>query len=145
MRRPLGDGLELDDDAARIDVDAVHRYLSEESYWAQGRSREQVEEQLAAAARLVGLYDADRQVGYARAALVAAMPVAYLYDVYVLPEYRGRGLGVELVRESVEHGPYADHKWLLDTDDAHGLYARFGFGPADDRHMQRPRRTGPLS
>jgi GNAT superfamily N-acetyltransferase len=139
VKHELGDGLELDDDPARIDVDAVHRYLSEDAYWARGRTREQVLEHLATADRVVGLYDGDAQVGYTRTACVAGMPVAYLYDVYVLPEYRGRGLGAELVRESVDRGPFAGHKWLLDTDDAHELYARFGFGPADRRHMQRPR------
>ena len=139
MKRELGEGLELDDDPARIDVDAVHRYLSEEAYWARGRTRAQVAEHLAAADRVIGLYDRDAQVGYTRTACVAGMPVAYLYDVYVLPEYRGRGLGAELVRETVDRGPFSGHKWLLDTDDAHDLYARFGFGPADRRHMQRPR------
>ena len=140
MKRELGSGLELDDNAARIDVDAVHRYLSEESYWARGRARDVVAQQLAVADRVVGLYDRDPQVGYTRTACVAGMPVAYLYDVYVLPEYRGRGLGVELVRETVEGGPFVNHKWLLDTDDAHDLYARFGFAPAPPEHMQRPRR-----
>jgi ribosomal protein S18 acetylase RimI-like enzyme len=140
VRRGLSGGLELDDDPARIDLDAVHRYLSEEAYWASGRTREQVAEHVASANRVVGLYDGDAQIGYTRTACVAGMPVAYLYDVYVLPDYRGRGLGVELVRETVDEGPFADHKWLLDTDDAQELYRRFGFGPADDRHMQRPRR-----
>ena len=56
MKRELGDGYELDDDPARIDLDAVHRYLSEEAYWSLGRPRETQEQMNAAAARLVGLY-----------------------------------------------------------------------------------------
>ena len=140
MRRDLGDGIELDDDPRRVDLDAVHRYLSEESYWAKGRPRETQAELNAKAARLVGLYHDGRQIGFTRTALVDGMHVAYLYDVYVLDEYRGRGLGEELVRETVDRGPYAAYRWLLDTTDAHGLYRRFGFGPPSARLMERPRR-----
>ena len=140
MKRELGDGLELDDDPARIDLDEVHRYLSEESYWAAGRPREEQAAMNAQAARLVGLYRNGRQIGFSRTALVAGMRVAYLYDVYVLAEHRGRGLGVELVREMVEGSPWTDRKWLLHTRDAHDLYRRFGFGPPSERLMERARR-----
>jgi predicted N-acetyltransferase YhbS len=61
-----------------------------------------------------------------------------LADVYVLREHRGRGLGVELVREMVENGRLADVKWVLHTSDAHDLYRRFGFGAPSDRLMERP-------
>ena len=64
--------------------------------------------------------------------------LAYLADVYVLPEHRGRGLGVELVREMIDNGPYAARRWLLHTRDAHELYRRFGFGPPGERLMERP-------
>jgi GNAT superfamily N-acetyltransferase len=93
-----------------------------------------------AAGRLVGLYHAGRQVGFSRTAVVPGMKVAYLYDVYVLEEHRGRGLGAELVRETVDQGPYAGYRWLLDTRDAHGLYSKFGFGAPSERLMERPRR-----
>jgi GNAT superfamily N-acetyltransferase len=140
VRRVLGDGLELDDDPGRVDLDAVHLYLSQESYWAKGRPRETQAELNAKAARLVGLYHDDRQIGFTRTALVDGMRVAYLYDVYVLEHYRGRGLGEELVRETVDRGPYAAYRWLLDTTDAHGLYRKFGFGAPSERLMERPRR-----
>jgi ribosomal protein S18 acetylase RimI-like enzyme len=65
------------------------------------------------------------------------MRVAYLYDVYVLTEHRGRGLGEELVRETVERGPFACYRWLLDATDAHALYERFGFGRPSGRLMER--------
>ena len=142
MRRELGDGYELDDDPMRIDLDAVHRYLSEEAYWAKGRPRETQAEMNERAARVVGLYHESRQVGFSRTAIVPGMKVAYLYDVYVLAEHRSRGLGEELVRETVDRGPHADYRWLLDTTDAHGLYAKFGFGPPTERLMERPRRLG---
>jgi GNAT superfamily N-acetyltransferase len=135
-RRPLGDGLELDDDPARVDVDAVHDFLANTSYWAEGRPRETVQRLVREAERVVGLYDGGRQVGFARA-FTDGTAIAYLADVYVLPEYRGRGLGVELVREMVERGPYADVKWILHTRDAHDLYRRFGFAEPSERVMER--------
>jgi GNAT superfamily N-acetyltransferase len=139
VKRDLGDGFELDDDPERIDLSAVHAYISNESYWAKGRSLETQSEMNRAAARLVGLYKEGRQVGFTRTALVAGMHVAYLYDVYVLEEHRGRGLGEKLVRETVDRGPYSGYRWLLDTRDAHKLYAKFGFGKPGDRLMERRR------
>ena len=138
MRRTLANGLELDDDAARVDVDAVHDFLANHSYWAAGRPREVVERLIRDAARVVGVYDGDRQVGFARAFTDGAALV-YLADVYVLPEYRGQGVGVELIREIVEHGPYTHLRWMLHTRDAHSLYRRFGFGPPSERVMERQR------
>ena len=137
MQRRLAGGLELDDDRERIDVDAVHDFLANESYWAEGRPSGVVERLVREAQRVVGLYDGTAQVGFARAFTDGATLV-YLADVYVLPEYRGRGLGVELVREMVEHGPYARLRWMLHTRDAHGLYQRFGFARPSKRVMERP-------
>jgi len=136
VRRDLGGGYELDDDRARIDAAAVHRYLAEESYWARGRPYADVELLVREAARVVGLYHDGRQVGFCRAARCAP-GLFYLADVYVLPEHRGRGLGVELVREMVEHGPLAGRSWLLHTEDAHGLYRRFGFAEPGPRLLER--------
>jgi len=137
VKRSLPNGFELDDDPARVDVDAVHRYLSEESYWAKGRSRETVERLLREATRVVGLYHDGRQVGFARA-FSDGVALAYLADVYVLPEHRRRGLGVELVREMVENGPLSHVRWVLHTRDAHALYRRYRFGSPSGRLMERP-------
>ena len=139
MIRRLDGGYELDDDPARVDVDAVHDYLSNESYWAAGRSRDTVERLVREATRVVGVYNDGRQVGFARA-FSDGVALAYLADVYVLSDHRGRGLGVELVREIVENGPLADVKWILHTSDAHGLYLKFGFGPPSERVHERPAR-----
>ncbi len=136
MRRELPGGYELDDDIERIDLDAVHRYLAEESYWAEGRPRAVVEDLVRGAARVIGLYHGDQQVGFARA-FSDGHTLSYLADVYVLEEHRGKGLGVELVREAVEGGPLAHTRWLLHTRDARGLYERFGFGPPSERLMER--------
>jgi GNAT superfamily N-acetyltransferase len=137
-RRSLPGGFELDDDRGRVDPDAVHAYLTR-SYWAEGRSREVVAALVENAARVVGLYDdGGRQVGFCRV-VSDGHAHAYLADVYVLEPYRGRGLGIELVREAIEHGPHAELSWLLHTRDAHTLYARFGFGEPSERVMERPR------
>ena len=136
MRRDLGDGIELDDDPDRIDVDAVHDFLSNHAYWAQGRPRETVERTVREASRVVGLYADGRQIGFARA-FTDGIAAVYLADVYVLPDHRGRGLGFELVREMVEGSPWADQRWLLHTRDAHELYRRLGFGAPSGRVMER--------
>lgn len=137
MKRELGGGLELDDTRERIDLDEVHRYLSEESYWAAGRPRDVQERLVNEAVRVVGLYDGDRQIGFCRAA-TDGVSFVYLADVYVLDDYRGRGLGEELVREMIEHGPLADRRWLLHTTNMHRLYRKFGFDVPDFKVMERP-------
>lgn len=136
MRRELDGGLELDDDPGRIDVAAVHDYLANHSYWAKGRPCEVVQRLIREAQRVVGIYDGELQIGFARA-FTDGVSLVYLADVYVLPEYRGRGLGVQLVREMVENGPYAGLRWVLHTRDAHRLYARFGFREPSERVMER--------
>lgn len=137
MKRDLGDGYELDDDKARVDVAAVHRYLAEESYWAKGRELERQQMLVDTAERVVGLYHDGEQVGFCRAASSDGISFVYLADVYVLPDHRGRGLGKELVAEMVDRGPLAERIWLLHTKDAHDLYRQFGFGPPGERLMER--------
>ena len=140
MRRTLPGGYELDDDCARIDRGEVHRFVSEESYWAPGRPREAMDGLIDRADRVVGLYHGGAQVGFSRTVDAADAGLVYLADVYVHPAHRGRGLGVELVRFTVEEGPYAERRWILHTKDAHDLYARFGFGWAE-RLIERPKRA----
>jgi GNAT superfamily N-acetyltransferase len=144
VKRTLAGGFELDDDPARIDVDAVHAFISEQSYWGRGRSRELQERAIRGSARVVGLYFGAEQVGFARAVCDGAT-VGYLADVYVLEPYRGRGLGLELVREVVDGGAggiSSDVRWLLHTRDAQRLYKKLGFsdGPPTYPMMERGRR-----
>ena len=136
MKKELPGGFELDDDLARIDVAEVHRFLSTESYWAQGRPFEIQERLIREAQRVVGLYHDDRLIGFSRT-VSDGTAVTYLADVYVLPEFRGRGLGTELVRFTVEEGPYADARWFLHTADAHGLYRKLGFAAPNAKLMER--------
>jgi len=129
VRRELDGGYELDDDPTRIDVDAVHAFISGESYWGRGRSRELVERAVAGSSRVMGLYHRGQLVGFARAITDGAV-LGYLADVYVLGEHRGRGLGLALVREIVEGArdqAAANVRWLLHTADAQGLYRKLGF------------------
>ena len=136
MRRDLGNGYELDDDRGRLDRDAIHAYLGGESYWAEGRTRERQDELIDASVRVVGVYRGGEQVGVARAVDCDAAGFVYLADVYVLDAHRGRGLGLELVREMVEGGSLAHRRWVLHTRDMHALYAKLGFGP-NERLMER--------
>ena len=136
MRRDLGDGFELDDDPAGVDLDAVHAFLSNEAYWALGRPREEVERLVSEARRVVSLFHDGRQIGFCRAASDLTSFV-YLADVYVLEEHRGRGLGLALVREMIDGSELRKLKWLLHTGDAHDLYRRLGFTEPDRRVMER--------
>ena len=136
MIRTLDGRFDLDDDPARVDIDAVHAFLANESYWAAGRARDTVERLVRGAQRVVGLYHDGRQIGFCRC-FTDGLAVAYLADVYVLPEFRGRGLGEELVREMVERGPYANVKWILHTEDAHALYRKLGFRAPNYKVLER--------
>jgi GNAT superfamily N-acetyltransferase len=136
VKRALGNGYELDDDRERLDRDAIHAYLGGISYWAKGRTRERMDELIDASEHVVGVYKDGAQVGFARAVDCDAAGFVYLADVYILDEHRGRGLGVELVREMVDRGPFAARRWVLHTRDAHALYEKFGFGP-NVRLMER--------
>lgn len=145
MARLLDGGYELDDDPARLDVAAIHRFISEISYWGRGRSRERVLATIAGSHRVMGLYHEGAQVGFARA-ISDGVTVAYLADVYVLEAHRGRGLGLELVREIILGEGAPDVHWLLHTADAQGLYERLGFheGPARYPLMERARPSGDM-
>jgi GNAT superfamily N-acetyltransferase len=139
--RRLPGGYEVDDARERVDRVEVHRFLSDEAYWATGRTRETQDRLIAEASRFVGLYHEGEQVGFCRA-FTDGLAIAYLADVYVRPEHRGRGLGEELVREMIENGPYAGVKWLLHTTDAHALYHTLGFGEPSFRVLERRVRDG---
>jgi ribosomal protein S18 acetylase RimI-like enzyme len=132
------DAFELDDDPRRVDRDAVWVFLSTQAYWGRWRTREQFEQQVDGAWRVVGAYDrSGATVGFGRA-VSDGVGFAYLADVYVEAAARGRGLGVELVRFMVDGGPGREFRWTLHTRDAHGVYTRFGFSGPDDSYLERP-------
>jgi GNAT superfamily N-acetyltransferase len=120
--------LEISTDPRRIDVDVVHAFLNT-TYWAAGRPREVVERSIRNSL-CFGVYSDGRQIGFARVVSDKAV-FAYLADVFVVPEFRGRGVGKTLVGEIMRHPDVQGLQvFLLRTRDAHGLYAQFGFGPA---------------
>jgi len=129
---------EIDDDPARVDRDAVWRFLSTEAYWGRNRSRADLEAQLDEAWRLVAAYDGDgATVGFARA-VSDGVAFAYLADVYVVEEHRRHGLGKRILQAMIEDGPGREFRWTLFTADAHGLYEQFGFAVPDATAMVRP-------
>lgn len=131
--------LEIDDDRSRLDVDAIHDFLSNESYWARNRSREQTETAIENSI-CFGVYDGERQIGFARVVSDKAT-FAYLGDVYILEEYRGRGLSKWLMQVIVDHPDLQGlRRWVLATKDAHGLYEQYGFHGFvhPERWMERP-------
>jgi GNAT superfamily N-acetyltransferase len=139
------DRYELDDDPARVDLDAVWIFLATQAYWGRSRPRRDFEAQFAAAWRVVGGYEAGtgRLVAFARA-IADGVSYAYLADVFVMPQARGSGLGKELVATMIDRGPGARFRWSLHTADAHGLYRQFGFASPDETYLERPRRrNGP--
>ena len=125
-------------DRARLDVDLIHAFLSEESYWVRGIHRELVERSIANSI-CFGVYEDGRQLGFARI-VTDGVGFAYLADVFVVPAARGRGLGKRLVEFVMAHPDLQRiRRFLLATQDAHGLYAQYGFAPlaAPERFMER--------
>lgn len=117
----------LSTDRKQIDVAAVHSFLSR-SYWAEGISMELVERSITSSL-CFALFDGERQVGFARVVTDRAT-FAYLCDVYVLEEWRGRGLGKWLVEEVRAHPDLQGlRRFVLVTKDAHSLYGSLGFQP----------------
>jgi GNAT superfamily N-acetyltransferase len=123
------DGYEVSTDPARLDIDRIHRFLSG-AYWSRGIPRDVVERGIANSLPF-GLHaPSGKQIGFARA-ITDRATYAYLADVYVEVEHRGQGLGKLLVSCVLKHPELQGlRRWALATADAHGLYARLGFGPA---------------
>lgn len=132
------DGFTISTDRARLDRDAIYRYIGGESYWAAGMARGVFERSVDGSLPF-GLYDeGGAQIGYARVVSDYAT-FAWLSDVYVLAGHRGRGLGRWLVASVMAHPRLQGlRRWMLSTRDAHAIYSEFGFGPADPKIiMQR--------
>jgi GNAT superfamily N-acetyltransferase len=135
----MGGKVTISTDKSRLDVVAVHRYLSEKSYWAAGRTVETVRQTIDHSL-CFGMYGPDNKLlGFARVVTDHAV-FAYLMDVFILEEHRGKGLGKKLVEHIIAF-PALKHisRWMLATADAHGLYEKFGFGAlaAPEKHMEK--------
>lgn len=110
---------------SKLQLNVIHSFLTN-SYWAKGRTLEQVENTIKNCL-CFGVYDNDVQIGFARVATDYTV-FAYLMDVFILPEYRGKGYSKKLMHEII-HAPElaACKTWLLKTRDAQGLYKQFEF------------------
>ena len=130
-------GYRVTDDRSTIDLDRVHRWLSEDAYWAIGRSREIVEQSVAGSLAF-GLFDeGGALVGFCRVVTDGAT-FAWLCDVFVDPAHRGTGAGSFMVGCAVGHPDVAGVKrQVLATADAHGLYEKFGFRNFTDADRDR--------
>jgi GNAT superfamily N-acetyltransferase len=136
------DDYEIDDDAARLDLDVIHGFLTT-SYWAEGVPRDVVERSVASSLNL-GLYHDGSQVGLTRAVTDRAT-FAWVGDVFVLPGHRGRGLAHWMMETLLAHPDLAGvRRFVLVTSDAHRVYADCGFTPLAEpgRYMEisRPAR-----
>jgi GNAT superfamily N-acetyltransferase len=129
---------EVSDDPKRLDLDVVHGYLTR-SYWSPGIPREIVARAVANSL-CFGVYASDdTQVGFARL-ITDRATYAYLADVFILEDHRGKGLSKKLMETIIAHPDVQGlRRWSLATRDAHSLYARFGFTPIakPDRLMER--------
>lgn len=125
-------------DRGRLDLAMIQRFLAEESYWARGIPLD-VMARAVEHSLCFGVYNGSQQVAFARVVTDYAS-FGHIMDVFVLSEHRGRGLGKLLMEHIMSHPRLQGfRRWQLGTDDAHGLYARFGFtAPAHpQRHMEK--------
>jgi GNAT superfamily N-acetyltransferase len=129
----------IDTDRERLDLDTVARWLNT-TYWAADRSREAIDRSWNGSAVVFGLYAEQELAGWARV-VTDRVTTAYLADVFLLPEHRGKGLGLWLVETIVGHPELATVNWLLHTKDAHRLYERVGFSTDTGPRLMQRRRT----
>ena len=124
------DRFTISTDPTRLDLDTVVDMLTR-AYWAVGRPRERTERALQNSL-VFGVYEGDKQVGMARVVTDYSI-FAYLCDVFIHEDYRGHGLGKWLIQTILEHPDLVEmRRWVLVTDDAHGLYKQYGFTSIDD-------------
>ena len=125
-------------DRSRLNIEFIHSFLSTRAYWAIGRSLEVVQRAIENSLNF-GVFDGSKQVGFARVVTDYAT-FAWLADVFIIDEYRGRDLGIWLVEVITSHPNLQGfRRWILATRDAHELYRRFGFNEIANpqRYMEK--------
>ena len=124
-------------DKSLMDIDRIHRFLSEESYWAAGIPRNVVELSIENSLCFAAL-DGDELAGFARV-ITDFATYGYIADVFTVEEHRGQGVAKQIMRAIREFAPLRGlRRWHLVTRDAHPLYEQFGFNPLarPERHME---------
>lgn len=137
IQQLLNEGYLISTDQLLIDFDAVYNFLENESYWSAGVTEERLRRAIYNSF-CFGIYHNNKQAGLARVVTDKAT-FAYLCDVFILSEHRGKGLSKWLVKTIREHPELQGiRRWMLATADAHGLYAQYGFSPIakTDRWME---------
>jgi GNAT superfamily N-acetyltransferase len=133
------DEFTISTDRERLQIEAIYKFLTEESYWAQTRTKEETIRAIKNSLPF-GVYKGENQIGFARVVTDYAT-FAYLGDVYILKEFRGHGLSKWLMETIVEHPDLQGfRRWILATKDAHRLYEKFGFHALvhPERWMEKP-------
>lgn len=116
----------ISSDKALLQLEAIHAYLSLESYWAKGIPMEILQRSIENSI-CWGIYREHQQIGFARVISDLAT-FAYLADVYILEPHRGKGLSQRLMKEIMAHPPLQNlRRWTLATVNAHDVYRPFGF------------------
>lgn len=124
----MEEGFYVNTDKEYMDIDFIHSYLSQQSYWAKGRSKELVQKSIDHSL-CFGLFEGDKQIGFGRIATDYVV-FAWLMDFFIDSDYRGKGLGQMLVKSIVDHPSLQQVNGIgLRTEDAHGLYKKFDFKP----------------
>lgn len=119
-------GITISTDKTRLDIELIHDFLVNGSYWAQNRTLEQLKTAIENSI-CFGVYDGERQIGFARVTSDLAT-FAYLGDVFIVNDHRGRGIGKMLMAAITDHPELRGlRRWVLATKDAHGLYEQYGF------------------
>lgn len=126
----MSDLITVSTDKSLLNTTMVHTYLSEQSYWAKGRTFEEVVRSIEHS-MCFGVYKNGQQIGFAR--VISDKTIfAYLADVFVLPNFQGRGVAQILLKAILDHSELKTVNWLLRTADAHSLYEKFGFIRLDE-------------
>ncbi len=114
-------------DKRKLNIPVVHNFLKD-AYWSKNKPRGLVKKSIKGSI-CFGVYHHKQQVGFARV-ITDSATFGYLADVFIIPEYQGKGLGVWLIQSIMECPDFQGFRsWALATKDAHGLYAKFGFKP----------------
>ncbi|SFF28104.1 GNAT family N-acetyltransferase [Spirosoma endophyticum] len=126
----MNEAYTISTDKSKLDIDVIHRYLSQEAYWCLNIPLDIVQRSIENSA-CFGVYQGDNQAGFARV-ITDFATFGYLADVFILPEHRGLGLSKQLMTFIIAYPPLQRlRRIMLVTRDAHGLYEQFGFQPID--------------